>query len=308
MFTQSAFLLISHKVTLDEIEAALDLEPLARSESEPEGHWAFDNSSLVYPLGGDFEGRIIVDVADEVWNDDPGDPETDPGRFAAWNLGAFGPGAYPGCLGRATQQAWAWKMASAGVRQHKGLIRLRTAWVTGDEENPLPEDYEPTAELLALTEMCATLCDLQQVICYFNPNGESVRIGKFVADAMEHHLLEDELPLDTWTNVRVTKLPGEDEWLSMESVGMGQIRRPDVEAVFKRDSHTLEDMDAFLRDLCFYLSERGNVLGDGDSVDGPNDTQWVVVHVKDPFAPPPRPIIRLVQSGVDLPSRLIVRA
>ncbi len=309
IFTQSAFLLLSRPATLDQIQERLEgkYEILGRTEGDPDTFWAFGSPALVLQLGDELEGRLIIDAVEERWADDAGDPEGNPGLFAAWNLGAFGPGAAPGCLERAGQQAWAWKQASAAVRGHRALIRLRTTWVTEDEEQPLPEDYDPRKELLLLTQVASEIAELREVMCWFNPNGESLRPPGFVREALDHHLTDDEWPLDVWTNVRVSKLPIEGDWMLMDTVGMPQIRRPDVEILFPQGRFALEQVDRFARDLCAYLVEAGNVLDDGHTVDGPDETTWMVLKIAHPLGEPDRPVLRFVPAGVDVPTALLAR-
>lgn len=308
MFTQSLILLTSRELTLDDVEGALgDFEVLGRTGGDENAHWAFGAPALVVPLPGTVDGRVVVDVINERWPDVPGDPEEDPGLFAAWSMGGFGPGAFPGCLERAGTQCWTWKQASVAVRQHKGFIRLRTTYVADDETTGVPDDQDLQEELLFLTKMAHALGGVVGVMCLFDPAGEAIRPPQIVDQAMEWLELDDALPLDLWTNVRVGKLDDEGAWLVMDSVGMQQLGLPDVEVAFPREAFTFEQIDELVRDVLFYLATSGDVITDGDGLDGPDDTTWIAVRFEGGRNLPPRPVIRLVQDGAEVPEAFIAR-
>ena len=112
-----------------------------------------------------------------------GEPD-DPTLRSAWAMGAFGPKVAPGALERAGTQAWLWRKAGQAIQGHRGFIRVRRAYAPADDAPPVPEDRDPTAELMSVTRVAVKLLELDGVRCYFNPNGESVRPAGFVWQAI----------------------------------------------------------------------------------------------------------------------------
>ncbi|MCB9528280.1 MAG: DUF4261 domain-containing protein [Myxococcales bacterium] len=306
MFTQSACLLTSRPLTLDDLAPALaGFEVLGRTERQDDAHWAIGAPAWVLALPGHARGRIIVDALAERWPDTMGRPD-DTTLTHAWAMGAFGPGVSPGCLERAGQQAWAWRKAGDAVRGHQGFIRIRLAYAPEKDEDAVPSDRDPKAELLAVTRVAAKLLEVDGVRCYFNPNGESLRSGGFVWQAMDYLDAEGELPLDVWANVRVGKLDAEGAWMLMDGVGLGQLGLPDVELVFPAGRAPLEAADRYLRDVMAYLADAGDVISEGDKTDGPDDGAWIAHRVEEGFSPPTRATIRLIPAGVEPPPRLLM--
>ncbi|MEZ4474273.1 MAG: DUF4261 domain-containing protein [bacterium] len=289
MFTQSAFVLTSKPFPLEDIETTLAaFEVLTHTPKPEEDHWAFGGEGLI--LAGPRPGaRVIVDVIDRDWKDNL-DDDDDPIAKAVWEAGGFGPGVFPGAIERAGKQAWAWKIAGAAVRAHTSYVRLRALWVDeGGNPTEPPADREPLEELAFLTLIAAALlADEEHTICYFNPNGETLRPKEFVHSGLDDHAQSGEPPLDIWTNLRLSRI--EEGIVRMDSVGMQQLGLPDVEAVFPEGAYAYDAVDGFLRDLMWYLLDQGAVIKTGDAVDGPGgDWQATVV---DAEGPPPRPLIR----------------
>ncbi len=310
MFTQSVILFASRELTLDDIEGALSpFEVHGRTAGDETAHWAFGAPALILQLPGTVDGRVIVDVVNERWHDLPGDPDQEPDLFAAWSMGGFGPLAYPGCLERAGTQAWAWRQASSAIRQQKCFVRLRTTYLDDDDgQQTAPEDHDPKGELLFLSEVGRALLGVTGMICWFDPAGEAVRPPHMVEQALDWHLTDDALPLDLWTNVRLGKLDDDGSWLVMDSIGMQQLGLPDIEIAFARDAFTFDQVSEMVRDLVAYLAEEGDVVEDGHTVDGPDDSAWLALRFDGSRALPPRPVVRLVPVGVDVPEALLARA
>ena len=306
LFTQSTYVLVYKAPSLDELEAVLgDFTLLGRTEAPPDGHWAFGGESILVAHPGVPEGRVIIDVVDEKWPDEMGDPNQTPMLFTAWSAGGFGPSVFPGNLERAGKQAWAWRQASGGVRAHRAFVRLRSTFVTEGAEGPeLPAGYKPAAELTLLTELSAAILALQTSLAYFNPNGESVRPEAFVTQALAHQKETGTLPLDVWTNIRVGRLS--DDWVMMDLVGLGQLGLPDIEVCFKTDAYTFEAVDTFIRDIAAYLVEAGDVVSHGDMVDGPGEISWEVLRAEQGLQAPPRATIRLLPDDGVARSRQVL--
>jgi hypothetical protein len=303
MFTQSACLLTSRPLTLEDLAPALaSFEVLGRTERDAEAHWAVGAPAWVLALPGHARGRIVIDALAERWPDLMGRPD-DPTLTSAWAMGGFGPGVLPGCLERAGQQAWAWRKAGDAVRGHQGFVRIRLAYAPEKDQESVPADRDARAELLAITRVAAKLLEVDGVRCYFNPNGESLRPAGFVWQALDYHAAEGELPLDVWTNVRVGKLDPDGKWILMDGVGLGQLGLPDVEICFPA-GRPLESMDRHVRDVMAYLADAGDVIRQDDKIDGPDNTPWIAHRMEEGFSPPTRETVRLLPADVELPAHL----
>ncbi|MCB9526700.1 MAG: DUF4261 domain-containing protein [Myxococcales bacterium] len=302
LFSQSAYILVYKAPTLDELAEVLgDFTLVGRTEAPPDGHWALGGASLVFdhPEG---PGRVLVDVVDRKWPDDMGDPVQDPVLFAAWSAGGFGPAVFPGNLERAGKQAWVWRQASGAVRSHQAFVRLRS---TFGEDGP-PEGHDPKAELLFLTRLGAAVLSLQTSLAWFDPSGEAMRPREFVDQALAYHAAEGVPPLDVWTNVRIGRLT--DDWILMDTVGLGQLGLPDIEACFKSERYTFEEVDTFLRQVAEYVADAGDVLSTGDAVPGPKDVTWEVLRAEQGLNAPPRATVRLLPEDGSERTRQVLDA
>jgi hypothetical protein len=288
LFTQSVYVLTSSAFTVDDLETALAaFDILGNIEKPSEDHWAFGGEGLI--LSGVRPGsRLLVDIIGNDWKDAFEDPE-DPVLGAVWEAGGFGPLVFPGCIERAGKQAWAWKLASAAVRTHNSFVRLRMTFASDNGGEPKISDGDALEDLSFLTLAAAALLSNEdKAICFFNPNGEALRSKELVHSGLDHHAETGEPPLDLWTNLRLTRIG--DGVVRMDSVGMQQFGLPDFEAVFPEGTLPYADVDRFLRDLMLYLLDRGDVVGDGDVVDGPSG-DWKAERIQ-AEGPPPRPVLR----------------
>lgn len=292
LFSQSVYVLTSSPFTIDELETALAaFDILGQIEKPAEDHWAFGGEGII--LSGVRPGsRLLVDVIPNDWKDTFDDPD-DPVLTAVWEAGGFGPLVYSGCIERAGKQAWAWKLASAAVRAHNSFIRLRTTFVS-DNGGQASGDADALEELSFLTlAAAALLANEEKTVCFFDPNGESLRSKELVHSGLDHHAETGEPPLDLWTNLRLARLG--DGVVRMDSVGMRQFGLPDVEAVFPEGTLPYPEVDRFLRDLMLYLLDRGDVVKAGDLVDGPSG-DWKAERIE-AEGPPPRTVIRFSPVG-----------
>lgn len=304
MFVQSCCLLTAHPLALADLQPALkSFDVLGATEAQPDTHWALGAPALVLSLPGHERGRIIIDAIGERWPDAMGRPD-DHVLQRAWGMGGFGPMVMPGCLERAGTQAWAWRKASDAVRGHQGFIRIRLAYAPAEEAPPIPADRDPATELLGITRVAAKLLEVDGVRCWFDPNGESLRPAGFVWQALDYHESEGELPLDVWTNVRAGKLDPEGRWMLMDSVGLGQLGLPDVEACFPADVAKLEEVDRWVRDVMAYLADAGDVIESGHAVDGPDGRSWRALKIEEGFSPPSRATVRFLPPVDDIPKHL----
>ena len=86
-------------------------------------------------------------------------------------------------------------------------------------------------------------------LAYFNPNGEILADEKLLRKSLEYHEQHQLPPFDIWVNVRV--LNPNNGWMIMDTVGMEQLDRPDLEACFPSKAYDLGQVSYFLRNCCF---------------------------------------------------------
>jgi len=304
-FTQGVAVLLERPASLDEIESRLDsFHVVARRE--PAEEWAMGGPTLLVEYRPQANGYLSVDVVDRPWPDHMGDPKQEPMVFGAWSMGHFGPFAFPGNLQRAAEHCWAWEPARTIADPHQAFLRIRASYVFGaGGDAPLfPKDYDPIAELRFVTDVAVALLELPGAICCFNPNGELLRGRDEMVAGLVHARANDVPPLDVWSNVRLFRLPG--DWTMMDTVGMWQLDVPDHEACFPPDSYDCNEVDNFLRNAGFYVMQHGEVIEDGDTMDGPAGVRWQAKTMNEGLAPPPREIIRwLPCDGSDVPPQLL---
>jgi len=175
LYTQAAVLLTKGKIELDDVAAKLS-EFGEITKVDAQADWASGAAALRVPLRSEDNSYVLVDYVQEKWPDAMGDPNNDPVVFGAWSIGAFGPFAYPGSLERAQEQCWTWEDGPAVSGSHDGFIRLRSSYSlgAGDDDPILPDDYDAVDELTELTAMAQACLGIPNVLCYFNPNGETL--------------------------------------------------------------------------------------------------------------------------------------
>ena len=246
--------------------------------------------SLTVSYRPELNGMVNVDVWPHPWPDHMGSPDEEPMLFGAWSMGHFGPGAYPGGLERAIQQAWFDADAPAVAEEHQAVVRLRLSYVfgAGDDAPVRPEGVDDQHELQFLDRMSVALLAHPQASAYFNPNGEvlSTRHG-FGADQGAHRALE------RWTNLRMMRLQdlGED-WMLMDLVGCEQLGIMDHEVAFQSSAAEPNEVARFLRNMILHeLEAPGRVkscdtaeLGSGRVVQCHASTHALYA--------PPRPTLR----------------
>ena len=293
-YTQGLAILLRKAATLQAIEERLQGFTVVK-RVEGSAIWAIGGPSLVVAYRPDVNGYVSVDTIEHGWPDHMGDPKADPEVFAAWSMGHFGPGAWPGSLERACQHSWAWPEGRSIPLQHQAFIRIRSSYAFGasDEAPVMPSTYEPLPELEFVTRLAAALVGLPEVLCYFNPNGECVKSASDFLTTLSHHASAEQMPLDVWSNVRFFRFEEtKPEWALMDTVGMSQLDAPDQEACFPLDAYAPREVADFLRNACAYLVQEGPVIRDGDTMDGPENVKWQGVNLKEGRIAPPREVIR----------------
>jgi hypothetical protein len=304
-FTQGSAVLLSRQVSLNEVcECLKDYQIAKRIESSDDPN--FGGASAIIAYKPEVNGYVSVDVFPAPWPDHMGDPKEDAMLFATWSMGHFGPHTYPGGLKRACQQAWRWPEAKSLVPKHVAVIRLRMSYVFGaGKDSPvMPNDYEPQHELSFLTKLVSSFSSLDAALCYFNPNGEVVVPFDQFADSLEHCATHQLPPLDLWSNIRLFNV--DETWKLMDSVGNPQLEILDHEVAFPQGLVDPQEVDHFIRNATAYILTNGDVIKDGDTMDGPGNRRWQAKRFENSISDPPREVLRWLPVNVpNIPAGLL---
>jgi hypothetical protein len=303
LITQTACVLMHRPVSPQQVEGALAPFQVCGRHDAAES-WAFGGPSVTVPFRPEVNGLVVVDVVDCPWPDQMGDPKTDPILFGAWSMGQFGPFTFPGGLLRASQQSWSWEPGKTVPSRHKAFLRVRSSYVfgAGGDAPVMPGDYDPVPELQFVTDVALAALGLTEALCYFNPNGEVLRDREGVRESLEYAQSANLLPLDLWCNVRLFNVDA--DWSLMDTVGNHQLDLPDVEACFS-GGYDCAEVDRFLRNVSWYLCQNGEVIKDGDTMDGPGEVRWQARNHENGLAEPPRRVLSwLPLDGTNAPDNL----
>lgn len=311
MFNQSAFVLFSVAPSLDEIETVIgDFHVLGRTEQGDRPHWACDGEALVLSMQDSAGTGVIIDIVEHPWVDWP-KPNEDQNLFQAFMQNAFGCYVTPGSMRRAAKQTWVWEGAKDAANNHKAMVRIRTTHfdLGNGEEQEEAEPLAPEVELRTITAIAANIAELEGALAYFNPAGESLRTAEFVKESMEWAEDEGCLPLDVWTNIRIGLIELGASWLVMDTIGMNQLNLPDIECCFENGKYNRGEVDTFLHNVADYVvSNGGDMLREGDVIDGPGNINWDIFVFDNPIANPMRKTIRLIpQDGTERPKLVLER-
>jgi hypothetical protein len=299
MFMQGVAVLFRAPPTPESIAACLAGEPDLRAAPAAE-NWEFSGPNWTTTYRRELNGVIQVDVVSQPWPDSMGDPKQSPTLFGAWSMGFFGPLTFPGSLARAIEQPWTCAPAGPLASQHRAFARVRLSYVFGAGENApvLPEGANARDELEAVVRIARRLLEHPDALVYFNPNGEIVADRATIDDASQHNRAHDLPSLDLWSNVRMFDTG--DGFTLMDTVGMEQLFVGDCEAVFERKRASPEQVASMLRNVSLYLLQRGPMIRDGHTTDGPGG-QWRARESKESMASPPRPVLRFRLDGAPEP-------
>ncbi|RYD74121.1 MAG: DUF4261 domain-containing protein [Verrucomicrobiaceae bacterium] len=307
-FTQGFAILLSRQVTLNEVcECLKDYQIAKRIESSDDPN--FGGTSAIIAYKPEVNGYVSVDLFPAPWPDHMGDPKEDAMLFATWSMGHFGPHTYPGGLKRASQQAWRWPEAKDIVPQHRAVIRLRMSYVfgAGGDAPVMPQDWDPREELDFLNKLVSSFSSLDAALCYFNPNGEVVVPFDQFADSLEHSAKHQLPPLDLWSNIRLFNV--DDTWKLMDSVGNWQLEIRDHEVAFPLGLVDPQEVDHFIRNVTAYILTKGDVIKDGDTMDGPGKRRWQAKRLENGMSDPPREVLRWLPLKVrNIPAGLLTQA
>ncbi len=303
LWTQSLVVLTSREeVALDDLVAALAPAEARAHSAEGDPGWFGARESLLVPFRPEVHGFLEVDHVAQPWPDGMGDPQHDAPLFAAWTMGAFGPGAFPGGLARAISQARRDQEAvTQAARTHKGFVRLRISYVHGAGEDALiaPPDQDPVAEMMFLLEAATKVMGALDGLALYNPNAELIVTESTLSDALAAGLETDTLPLDVLTEIRLFRLEEAAGWAVMDTVGLDQFHLSESEVLVPESVDPNEVAD-WLYNLGLYLLDEGEVIHEGDTVDGPGGSYRVALSVDDPVVAPPRTTLRWVPEFVPL--------
>jgi hypothetical protein len=306
MFTQCAAVLFERAPSLEDVERGLDGWSIACPQEPTSGEdgWLACGRGFVVELQGG--GSVIVDVVDRPWPDESraageGDP-----LAAAYRSGLFGPTAARGALARAKAQAWAWDGGARAAERHRAFVRLRTVVALSAEERSLPRDHDPVHELTTLTEMSGTLLTLPGALALFLPGGEALRSREQVEAAMRRKIGAGPPPIDLWANLRALPLGqiGEDRWMIVDTVGMGQLRLPDEEALFAEGQEQVEAVARLLRNASLHLLG-GKPVADGATADDGSGRRWTASRATGALAPE-RQVVRWLPRQSKLPDQAML--
>jgi hypothetical protein len=290
-FTQSCDVLLSAPTTLDAVVPLLsDFRIAKRIDETTEA--AFGGPGLVIPFRTEVNGNFSVDVRNRIWPDQMGDAKTEGMLFGAWLMGHYGPFVFPGSFRRAQNQMWAWHEGEPLVEKHAAFLHITASYIFGAsaDSKVLPPDYDPMAEMEFMTKLAVALLSHPNAVAYFNPNGEVILSKQKIVDSIAYHRQHEVPPLGIWSNIRV--LNPNNGWLIVDTVGMEQFDRPDLEACFPKDAYNINEVSVFLRNACLYLLTKGDVIKSADTMDGPGRVRWQGFKIEKELSPPPRRVIR----------------
>lgn len=113
------------------------------------------------------------------------------------------------------------------------------------------------------------------------------------------------MPQEIWANVRLVNLDHHHPWVVMDTVGMWQLGVPDHEACCDGKEYDASAVANFLRSVADYVFEHGEVLREGDTMDGPGNLRWLGAKFDNGLLDPPRRVIRwLPMDGRERPAGL----
>lgn len=296
VFTHGVAVLLAQPISLDEVATALadfELERIAVDGAQ--GMPAGMALSLSHPPNR--MGPVIVDILDTPWPISLERAASKPDRDSAAIAEQFGPSIFPGSLGRAMQLGRGPGLNESVVAGHQGVIRLRVGYPVEANE---PAASRPLDELSLLASLCEDLLALPPAICYFNPVAEAVRSRDEVAESLDQAAEDQSPPLDLLSNIRLFKV--DEQWSLMDTAGHQQFALPDLEALFRPEIYSFDDVFSLLRGMTIYLLEGKSPPPDRATLRGPHDVLWQVQELPSGLMVPPRRILRFRPAdGAPLP-------
>ncbi|WP_372721503.1 DUF4261 domain-containing protein [Novipirellula sp.] len=305
LYTQTFVVLMREAISIESVAAVLaDFSP---SAAQPAAADVFTcGPSIQLEIDDQDAGKVVVDVVDQIWPDDP-TTAADPSRIArAYQEGQLGPFTAPESLLRATQQSWNWEAGRTATKLHQAFIRIRCSYVLDGNATPpnLPENYDPYNELAFMTEVVGMLLELPEAICYFNPGGEVLSDLEVLTESAEFSVEHSLPPVELWANMRFHEF--DPQWSVMDTVGHIQLDIPDMEGCFRPQDYDAEEVENFLRDVGIYLLQNGDVIKDGETSEGPGEILWVARVRESALNGPRRRVLRwFADDGEAIPKSLL---
>jgi len=182
---------------------------------------------------------------------------------------------------RALDHPWTCRDSRRVAPAHQAFVRL-----------VLPAGDAAIAEWMLLTRTVAALAPAAGALCAFTPAGEALRSFQRVQGGLRS-LGSAPAPVDLWVNTRLAALG--PRWQAMDTIGMAQLDRTDLVALYETERTSYRAADAFLRNLCLYVLEHD--LGDGDRIPGPDGAEWEVRASGQALLPPERATLQLAAVG-----------
>jgi hypothetical protein len=290
-FTQTVVVLFGQSFKLDELEPLLSGYQVVR-RIEGYEQWEFSGPSIVVAFRAEVNGLCSVDIVNRSWPDEMGNSESEETLFGAWSMGHFGPLTFPQGLERAIQHCFHWPDGRTIAPQHKAFVRIRMSYAFGAASDTpvIPKDCNAVAELQFVMGIARALMKHPAALCVFNPGGE-VLCDVALIDQVERHYSAKHLPaVNIFANVRMFTL--DEQWMLMDTVGMGQLDVRDLEVVFRRSDFDTNDIANFVRNTSLYVAERGEVIADGHTIDGPGGALFQARRFDHAFTAPPRRALR----------------
>ena len=310
-FTQTVCFLLNREIPLEEIEQALSRYTILQ-RTAPTKSWMLSGPGIAIAYRPEVHGSVLIDIVNRPWPDTMGDGKPNTELFNAWYTGQFGPFVYPNHLKAAVEHCW-WgdkQRLSAAAHQHTAFLRIRTSYLPGAQKcDPLiPADYHPLQELLFVLQIAASLSTLPGILCYFNPNSQTLLESSVVEQIWERYAGGDTLPIELWTNRRLFRFTDEAEWVVMDILGMEQLHVMDIEMCFTRNNFDTNQMAHYLMNAALYLLQNGSAIKDGETALGPGGFKWRAHRFDTSLGQPQRPVLRFVPlDGHTVPPPLLTR-
>jgi hypothetical protein len=306
IFSQCACVLFERAPDPRDVEAALEGWNVVGPQAAATGDdgWLACGPGFVVELRSG--ASVIVDLVDRPWPDDPGAATDAPAVVAGYRSGLFGPTASPGALARARAQAWAWDGGAQAAERHRALVRLRTVVTLPTDAPALPADHDPVHELTTLTELAAALLRLRGALALFLPGGEALRSREQVEAAVRRKIGSGSPPIELWSNLRALALGpiGDERWMLVDTVGMGQLRLPDGEAVFVDGQEQVEAIARLLRNASLHLLS-GRPVAEGSTAQDGSGRRWVATHATGALSPA-RAVVRWLPRQSTAPGAAVL--
>lgn len=321
IFARALLLPCRETPSLDTIEDALltavlpagDWRMLRRLPPVRPG-WFLGDEALVYrwaPTLGDPSAvshppvTVVIDAPDRPLPPEPLDGSADQEALvAAHALGAFGPGAQPGCLVRAAGSTPEWPGAATVAAEHRGLIRVRITYALGGGGTPSPAGRSQPLELSLLTSLGTPLLELPGVLAWFHAPGERLMSRAGVRRARAHAREDQRLPVELWTHLRAWSLDDADGWMIYDTVGMATLGARDLEVAARSELLSPTDAAVFVRNLSLYTLAESDPFKSGHTAESPVGRIRAKARSRG-FAAPARRVVRWAPiGGRPLPSSL----